>query len=506
MKRRDFLLTQAALLAPFAGFGRTARVAAAADTSGDDEVRDIGSRVEMFVDRWLVEHEQNVSLRLHEPQRREVVLALDQPWEGASSAYYTIFRDGERVRMYYRASGTFQGGFQSPVQFAMAESADGIHFDRPQLRLYEHEGTTANNIVFRHPLAQDNFTPFLDANPEAKPEQRYKAIFASGAGTLHGAVSPDGLHWTLLQDEPISVDGAFDSLNLAWWDESIGKYHMFSRYLDVPGRNSNTGRNDAVWKEGTGEPWVRAIQSSTSDDFIHWTPAEPHIYSEGAPREHFYTNATVRCPGAEHILLSFPKRFLEERRVVPQEEHEYPGVSDTVFMTSRDGRHWDRTFTQGWLRPGRDRRNWTQRGNMVAWGILETAPDELSLYVSEHYEWPTNRLRRLTVRRHGFASMHADGAVGEFVTRPLRFEGDRLTLNFATSAAGSLRVELQEADGTPIAGRTLDDCLPIYGDELDRVVSWTNGPDVGGVSGRPVRLRIALQDADLYAMQFTRGA
>src|SRR5688572_5119297 len=184
MTRREFLLAQATLLAPFSGFGRFTRAIAAAEPSDQDSVRDVSSRVEMFVDRWLVEREQNVSLRLHEPQRREIVLTLDQPWEGASSAYYTIFRDGERVRMYYRASGTFQGGFQSPVQFALAESADGIHFERPQLGLYDHQGSTANNLVFRHPLAQDNFTPFLDANPNARPEQRYKAIFASGAGTL----------------------------------------------------------------------------------------------------------------------------------------------------------------------------------------------------------------------------------------------------------------------------------------------------------------------------------
>ena len=67
-------------------------------------------------------------------------------------------------------------------------------------------------------------------------------------------------------------------------------------------------------------------------------------------------------------------------------------------MTSRDGVQWDRTFREAWMRPGPDPRNWSHRSNMPGTGIIETAPGEWSLYISEHYGWPTNRLRRLTVR------------------------------------------------------------------------------------------------------------
>ena len=63
---------------------------------------------------------------------------------------------------------------------------------------------------------------------------------------------------------------------------------------------------------------------------------------------------------------------------------------------------------------------------MPAWGIVQTSPDEFSMYVSEHYRWPDNRLRRVTVRRHGFASVHAGFGGGEFTTPVLTFGGDRL--------------------------------------------------------------------------------
>ncbi len=42
----------------------------------------------------------------------------------------------------------------------------------------------------------------------------------------------------------------------------------------------------------------------------------------------------------------------------------------------------------------------------------------------------------------------------------------------------------------------------IYGDDLERIVTWTDGSDVGKCSGRPIRLRFAVRDADLFSFQF----
>src|SRR5204862_2023166 len=120
-----------------------------------------------------------------------------------------------------------------------------------------------------------------------------------------------------------------------------------------------------------------------------------------------------------------------------------------VFLSSRDGVNLDRTFLEAWVRPGLDERNWTQRSNMPAWGIVQLDPGEFSMYISEHYEWPDNRLRRITVRRHGFASVHAGASGGEFITRPVTFTGKNLILNYATSAAGIIQVEIQDEQGKP---------------------------------------------------------
>ena len=42
----------------------------------------------------------------------------------------------------------------------------------------------------------------------------------------------------------------------------------------------------------------------------------------------------------------------------------------------------------------------------------------------------------------------------------------------------------------------------IFGDTIERTVTWKNGGDVSALAGKPVRLRFVLKDADLYAFQF----
>lgn len=438
---------------------------------------DIGSRTEMFVDDWLIDGMKGLFPRLQPPIKREVVLTFDKPWEGSASAYMTVFQDGKKIRLYYRGHCVTDIGSDQVTCYA--ESADGIHFTRPVLGLYEFEGSKENNIVFQG-LLSHNFSPFLDANPNAKPDERYKAVagLSTEGGGLCGLTSPDGIHWRQIGDKPLITDGVFDSLNVAFWDSLTKCYRLYSRYM---------------------AGGVRAIQSATSKDFVHWTAQQPNDYGAGVPLEQFYTNATTPCPGAPHIYLSFPKRFLPERKRVA--EHPDVGVSDAMFMSSRDGVHWDRTFGEAWVRPGLDQLNWTDRNNMPATGIVATSPDEFSMYISEHYDAADNRLRRMTIRRNGFASIYAGADGGEFVTRPLTFTGKYLVINYSTSAAGSVQIEIQTAAGEPIEGHALSDMAPLYGDELDAVVAWKTGSDLSSLIGKPVRFRFVLKDADLFALR-----
>ncbi len=439
---------------------------------------DLGSRWELFVDDFLVESMDGAALKLHPPVKREVVLTTDQPWEGRTCAYFSVIQDGEKVLMYYRGSS---GGSDHSIDqvTCVAESEDGIHFTRPKLGLIEAGGTKDNNVVWRG-VESHNFSPFLDANPDAKPGERFKALGGVNQpgknwhqgetpGGLYAFASADGIHWKKMKSEPVITKGAFDSQNLAFWDTTRDRYVCFSRiFLNK----------------------VRAVQSNTSGDFLAWSEPVPHEYAAGVPWEHFYTSATVPCPTAPHLFLSFPKRFVPDRKKVA--EHETGGVSDAVFMSSRDGVHWDRPFLEAWVRPGPDRKNWTDRNNMTANGIVVTGEGEWSLYISEHYRHEDHRIRRLTVRKQGFASMHGDARGGSFTTRPLVVSGPKLHLNYATSAAGSVGIEALDENGEVVA-----ELAELYGDEFDAPTL-----DLAALQGKTVRLRVSLVDADLYALRF----
>jgi hypothetical protein len=144
------------------------------------------------------------------------------------------------------------------------------------------------------------------------------------------------------------------------------------------------------------------------------------------------------------------------------------------------------------------------------WGLVETksamedAPPELSVYVTERTGRETGAaLRRYTMRIDGFVSLHAPLLGGELVTRPMTFAGKRLVLNVSTSAAGTVRVEIQNSDGQPLPGFALTDCHEVYGDDLAHVVTWQGNPDLGALVGQSVKLRLEIKDADVFSLQFT---
>jgi len=449
---------------------------------------DIGSRRELFIDEWLIEEMREVGLKLQQPVPREVAIVHDAPWEGNTCCYHTVFRDGDLFKMYYRGSHydeTTASAAHVEVP-CYAESRDGINWYKPELGLVDFAGSKSNNIIDVGGSSHC-FAPFKDANPDCASDARYKALAGQGSDGLWAFKSADGLSWTRMSDDYVITEGKFDSQNLGFWDGVRGHYVDYHR-------NS---------RERGGER-VRDIMTCSSDDFVHWS--EPQWIDFGAaPPEDLYTNQITSYHRAPHILVGFPKRFTPGRATV---EHDYNGVSDGVFMSSRDGLHFKR-WTEAFIRPGLQPERWVNRNNMTAWGVVETVgflpnvPNELSLYSTEsYYRGAACKLRRFALRLDGFASVNAPLKGGELITKPLTFSGRHLRINYSTSGAGSVRVELQSEGGRAIEGFALEDCTEIYGDEIERVVSWSMGDDLSALAGQRVRLRFALSDADLFALHF----
>lgn len=495
---------------------------------------EVGSRRELFVDDVLIERlTGQAQLRLHHPEPKEIAIVDDAPWEG-NARYHSIFHDGTKYRMYYRAWHHARtpllgpdrelrkklNAKRNPEFCCYAESDDGIHWHKPVLELHEFDGSKANNIVITSgQLGTVNLNPqgvaiFKDENPAAPPDATFKAIVRSHSPMgLLVLKSADGLRWTPMTDAPVITDGAFDSQNLAFWDGERGLYRAYWRYFPA-------GVTDEKNWKPSGD---RSIRTATSRDLVHWENQQDLRYVD-SPSEHMYTNQVKPYHRAPHLLIGFPTRYIdrgwsESMRALPELKHREgrakenvrygTALTESLFMVSRDGvtfKRWNEAF----LRPGIERDGtWNYGQQYLAWHVVETksaldgAPPELSLYATENY-W-TGRctaLRRYTLRLDGFVSVQAPMAGGELVTKPLRFTGRRLALNFATSAAGSVQVEIQDADGRPFPGFALADCPPLFGDTIERRVTWTHGSDTSTLADRPVRLRLVLQDADVYAFRF----
>ena len=242
------------------------------------------------------------------------------------------------------------------------------------------------------------------------------------------------------------------------------------------------------------------MRRSTSKDFLNWTPFVD-IDTGETPTEHLYTNACVRYERAPGTYVMFPSRFVIDRTPDPDWEHG-EGVNDIVFMSSRDGLHFDRSFKEAFVRPGLDQRNWHERGIYMEVGILQTSPEEMSLYGMDHKGTPSMRILRYGLRTDGFVSVNAGYKGGEFMTKPFVFVGNELELNYSTSAVGSVKVEIQDDRGNALPGFTLDECPEMFADLIEGKVAWEGGGDVSSLAGKPVRLRFTLMDADLYAFKF----
>lgn len=470
----------------------------------------LGSRLELFVDNFLVEKLDKAALRLHSPVPREIVFQLDAPWEGNYSGYHSIVRDGDQLRYYYRGAQRLNEGinqFDHMVTCTMV-SPDGIRWERPSLRLFEFNGSKDNNLIWKNEGTagfqgySSCFMVSRNDNPHARPEERFVALAHSEkAGVTDDGrpigrhvilTSPDGFRFTMkpepVQEQPRS-DGGGD---VVFWDTNLGQYVAYMRAYRDPATGAIGGHQKG---------WIRQAVRSLSPDLVHWSKPEPIRFGD-SQLENLYTIMPEQYFRAPHIYVGLATRFLPDRKAV--KDWWRNGVNDGVFLSSRDGANWDRTFMEAWVRPGCDASNWTSRAFYLTKGVVQTGPAEMSVYWFERADHGPKdmRVRRGSLRLDGFVSVNGPYAGGEMLTRPLTFTGNQLVVNYSTSAAGSFRVEIQDEKGVAVRGFTLEDCPEIYGDEIEGVVRWKAKSAVGELAGKPVRLRFVLRDADLYSLRF----
>lgn len=474
----------------------------------------ISSRRELFVDDYLI-HSTTARLVLQKPQKQEVCFRFDAPFDGTGNTFPVLINTGEEFRMYYMASqltssdGSKELSGEFPSYCCCITSRDGVAWARPSIGAIEFDGNRDNNIVFTKSKL-DNFIPFLDSNPNCGSDAKFKAL-EGGWGQLSAYKSSDGYKWSRMFDKPLSITGKFDSNNVAFWDSYRERYWAYVRsFHDVPGEDYNAG--------------VRDINVCESSDFQNWSEAVQLDFEGSADIPLYVSNATpyYRAP---HIFMGFPMRYVEKRDWSPAfdqlsdqahrrnrmlHDRRYGlAVTDSVFMTSRDGKKWRRT-SEAFLRPGLVAdNNWVYGDCLFCIGMQETrsdtrgAPNDLSMYCLENHWKDFAELRRYTLRIDGFMALSAGGCGHETVTKPFIFDGSRMEINVSTSARGFMKVEMQEISGERIDGFDFEACDEIFGDRLSYTVTWNGSSNVAALSGKPIRMRLFMEDADLFSIQFS---
>jgi hypothetical protein len=264
-----------------------------------------------------------IRLRCLPPHRTGPLLNSDQPWEEGSVTITTIIKDGG---MYRGWGGPFTTSGNPPGQkhYMYFESNDGMSWKRPELGVVAYNGSRANNIV--DIFETDGGSIFVD--PSAAPAERYKLIaegsFSREATAAYlrkrpgawdprsarpkdgsskgvkGAVSADGIHWTMLP-EPLAVE-ITDTQLTAYYDTQLRKYVAYTRAWPAHERSTRFKSDKRSWGSGR-----RSIGRSESPDF-HSLPLADTILEPGLdllPTDVLYTNAKTTFPGApdQHILF-----------------------------------------------------------------------------------------------------------------------------------------------------------------------------------------------------------
>lgn len=468
----------------------------------------IKNRREFFWDDTIIDNSKtDARLRLHEPVKRETVLVHDALWEGDGCDYHNFFYDNGKYRMYYLGwrmiSADKTQHTVSQIRVCYAESTDGLHWIKPNLGLREFNGSTDNNIILDSSDNNfDNFMVLHDLNPKCPENERYKGI-GSGEGGLWCWTSSDGIRFK--KGWIITNKGAFDSLNTVTWDAIHQKYIGYIRGFHN--------------KQGKDENWVgiRDIRYIESVDFKNWS--EPVLLDFGGGEDYpLYTNCVTKYYRGEHVLTGFPTRYVErsewndsfeklcgkEERLMRMKLSPRYGlaVTDCVFMTSRDGKNWNR-YDEAFFYPGPENpRNWVYGDAYPTLGMLETpsgepgADNEISMFLmANHWMGIPAVLNRYSLRIDGFASYNAAYKPQKVVTKPFVYEGDEMFLNFRTSARGSIYINIFSEDGTALNSGE------IFGDKVDRHIGFKNGSPAL-LKGKTVVMEFIMSDADVYSFIF----
>ncbi|MBI2823521.1 MAG: twin-arginine translocation signal domain-containing protein [Planctomycetia bacterium] len=547
--RREFLKASAVAAGTVALGAAGVRISAATEP----EALPIGGEPQTFLDDWALASCSDLARTLHQPVKQGLIKEADgSDWQlGSVYRDNVVCRDAAgRFHMTYRYAWWDPGVRVQPTigedkahwfreSVGYATSDDGIRWTKPNLGLVE------GPAGFRR---TDEF-PFLVPTGMSKDNNLGFPLDYVYDLAAHGNLHEPGKRFLVRRmrkddTHPFAKPVESQVYFAAAWPDVAGDRDWLAKLTPIDGgrlppRGSIAGFDQAAdvwfavgqdtigsWKKRGG----RDVARCQSPNLVDWTGPElalPVAADESKAPDDWveYMDMTAyRVGGPQSGAWLGQVVIFHGDRTKP--EYQMPGANfdgvwrkgttEVRLFVSRDaGKSWRPVAgKQVWLphsdEPhGYDRLAFSQCPVRVG--------DELWLYYSawdgDHLVFNrdgsmfepgylrTPRTARATLRLHGYVSFDARGREGRLVTRPLRFDGQTLTVN-ARAPNGWVRAELQDAGGKPLAGFTAADCQSVRGDGVALHVRWSGGESVAALAGRPVRACFTLRDAALFGFQF----
>jgi|UniRef100_UPI003782FBA2 hypothetical protein len=489
------------------------------------EPRRIGKAHQLFLDDHIVANTEHLTRRVQQARKHEAnpLFVKEHDWEPEGYvAPSVIYDDDEKI---FKA---WLDGYGIGVFYFT--SKDGIHWERPLMRLFpEFDKEPTNRVILTAAEIDTKIAPpekldylrsreagwrffghasgVIKDQRDPDPQRRYKMAYlwidrASGKPTWHCtgmgvAFSPDGIHWTPI-NEPVTratVDMPFH-IN---YDEQRQRWVLYGRTIGVIAPEKKAAHAaDPNLQYNLG----RAVIRCESEDFIHWTPEKGDLVLASDAQDSTMTEIyDMRRVAYEGVNIGFVHMYHNDPSVV---------TLPIQLGISRDNKTWQRLS---------DRSPFLAMGGLGEWdrGVISppvadpiVVGDELRFYYTGRNQihgtrWkfddepkllppmpsPRGALGLATIKRDRFVAMEASFKPGILRTKPFIHDGVTLHVNAAIKF-GALTVSLLDENGvsqqkTTISGR----------DETDLAIPELT--KIAGHKGQPMRLEFAVQNGRLFS-------
>jgi len=494
--------------------------------SPDDPIR-IGHERQLLLTGHLIEERDGLTRRVCPVDKHpdNPVIRPCEEWEPAGYVSRSVIHDPEEG--IYKAwhagvdeAGRMaqqQAGHSSAVYYFTSE--DGIRWERPELEPVGSEGRYANTCTLTArkgapapwPHFRELFSVIKDC-VDPDPERRYKMGFLHKETGCPGpdddpfkpgqrrglgvAFSPDGVHWTPVDD--MVTRATCDGVSQCLHEPEKGRFVLYGRARYIAPEVQQLWGEERFFQGNHG---ARAVRRAESEDFIHWTPDEGRIVMAtdmlDGPGDEIYGMAVFPYEGIYIGLMQVFHNYEDEDHL------------DIQLAVSRDGVQFERLSDRSPFIPVGEVGSWDRFNTNFSSSIPLAVGDELRFYYGGRncrhrgaYKG-TDDVRNVglsglagvglgTIKRDRFAGLVATFDPGTLLTKPLLLEGTRLHVN-ARVPFGVLEVALADVSGQVTEGTR-------------GRIQETDGVDIvvpvrmpSGSTDRPVRLEFRLQNGTLYS-------